>query len=186
MRNNFDDFEPLLPSRPSFLTWLCILTFIGSGWSIVNSIWSFSMAGKIFVIRTEKSVSINDSVRVDSTALENQHSKNVFPQKIKASIVKMLTKENIRKGAIGKLLAALFTLAGAILMWRLNRSGFYLYIIGIIIGLIVPFYLFGNDLIAVGASSFSTFFGLIFIALYALNLSSMKPKSIETGYEEKK
>ncbi|MEO8854397.1 MAG: hypothetical protein ABI359_11485 [Ginsengibacter sp.] len=186
MRNNFDDFEPLLPSRPSFLTWLCILTFIGSGWSIVNSIWSYSMAGKTFVIRTEKSVSINDSIRVDSTALENQHSNSVFPQKIKASIAKMLTKENIRKGAIGRLLAAFFTLTGAILMWRLNRKGFYLYILGIIIGLIVPFYLFGNDLIAVGASSFSTFFGLIFIALYALNLSSMKPKPTETAYEEKK
>ena len=86
----------------------------------------------------------------------------------------MLTKENIRKGAIGKLLEAFFTLAGAILMWRLNRSGFYLYIIGILIGLIVPFYLFGNDLVAVGASSFANFFGLIFISLYALNLKSMK------------
>src|SRR6185437_11490528 len=169
MRNNFDDFEPLIPSRPSFLTWLCILTFIGSGWSIVNSIWAYSMAGKMLIIKSEKSITINDSVKVDSTALENQHSNNVFPKKIKASISKMLTKENIRKGAIGKLIEALFTLVGAILMWRLNRTGFYLYIIGIIIGLIVPFYLFGNDLIAVGASSFSTFFGLIFIALYALN-----------------
>jgi len=56
----------------------------------------------------------------------------------------------------------------------LFKKGFYLYIIGVIIGLVIPFYLYGGNLIAVGISSVSGFFGLVFIALYALNLKSMK------------
>ncbi|MDQ6890443.1 MAG: hypothetical protein M3Z56_09240, partial [Bacteroidota bacterium] len=65
-------------------------------------------------------------------------------------------------------------LVGAILMWQLRRTGFYLYIIGVIIGIIVPFYLYGNNLIAVGISAFTSFFGLVFIALYALNFRSFR------------
>jgi hypothetical protein len=76
--------------------------------------------------------------------------------------------------AIGSLVAALLTLSGALLMWQLKRNGFYLYIAGVAVGIIIPFYVFGNDLVAVGASSFANFFGLIFIALYALNLKSLK------------
>lgn len=181
MKNNWDEFDTRQSARPSFLTWLCILTFIGSGWAIINSVWSYSIAGKTFFILTEQRDAKADSIRVDSTSFKDDHGNGFFRGKIKASFEKMLTKENIQKQAIGKFLAALFTLAGAILMWKLKRTGFYLYIVGVIIGIIVPFYLFGNDLIAVGASSFSTFFGLIFIALYALNLKSMEPEKIKTG-----
>ncbi len=90
-----------------------------------------------------------------------------------ATLSKMFTEENIKKGAIGSLLAALLTLSGALLMWRLKKSGFYLYIGGVLVGLIVPLVIYGNNFLAVGISSFGAFFGLIFIALYALNLKSM-------------
>ena len=85
-----------------------------------------------------------------------------------------MTEENIRKSAIGATISGLFTLIGALLMWRLRRTGFYLYIAGIIVGLVVPFYLYGNNILALGISSFSSFFGLVFIALYALNIKSLR------------
>jgi hypothetical protein len=34
-------------------------------------------------------------------------------------------------------------------------------------------------LIAIGATSFANFFGLVFIALYALNLKSMRSQSVK-------
>jgi hypothetical protein len=80
----------------------------------------------------------------------------------------------MHKAAIGGFIASLLTLAGAILMWNLKRKGFYIYILGVALGIAIPFYLYGNDLIAVGAASFANFFGLVFIALYALNLKSMR------------
>lgn len=179
MKNNWDELDTSEVTRPSFLTWLCILTFIGSGWAIIGSVWSYSMAGKNFLILTEQREAKTDSTSSDST-LRNNRENGFLAGKIKASFEKMLTKENIQKQSIGKFLASLFTLAGAILMWNLKRTGFYLYIVGVIIGIIVPFYLFGNDLIALGASSFSAFFGLVFIALYALNLKSMAREKIKT------
>jgi hypothetical protein len=85
----------------------------------------------------------------------------------------MMTVENIHKKSIGDLIAGLFTLAGAILMWFQRRNGFYLYIAGVLIGIALPFYLYGNDLLTVGIASFGAFFGLLFIVLYALNLKWM-------------
>ena len=90
------------------------------------------------------------------------------------SFSKMFTEATIKKNAIGTIVSAIFTLIGAWMMWRLKRVGFYLYIGGVIIGIIVPFYLYGNNILAIGISAFSSFFGLVFIALYALNFKSFR------------
>lgn len=169
------EYETEPVSRPSFLTWLCILTFIGSGWAIVSSVYTYVSAEKYANILTQEKPLKKDSTYVDSTGSVHNERK-MFSEKIKASFSKILDKDNMRKLAIGNLIAALFTLTGAIFMWNLKRTGFYIYIIGVVIGLMFPFFLFGNDMIAVGATSFNNFFGLVFIALYALNLKVMNGK----------
>lgn len=180
MEKNLYDFESEPEKRSSFLTWLCILTFIGIGWAILSCIWSYSTANKTATMFSQNKIGREDSaLRIDSTyrkdtagiVIHENHSP--FEGKMKASLSKILNEDNIRKAAIGGLIAALLTLSGALLMWQLNRKGFYLYILGVIFGIIVPFYLYGNDFVAIGISSFTNFFGLIFIALYALNLKSM-------------
>jgi len=118
---------------------------------------------------------MNDSTfQKDSAFKGDGKNRSPFGEKMMFSLSKMLTAENIRKSAIANIISGFFTLLGAFLMWRLRRNGFYLYVAGIIIGLLVPFYLYGNNLIAIGVSSFSSFFGLVFIALYALNLKSLR------------
>ena len=176
MENKLYDYEIEPEKRSTFLTWLCILTFIGSSWAIVSSIWSYTAAHKTatvvsgnFSTQTQDSAFQNDTAKV--TIKENR---SPFGAKMKASLSKIFKEGNIRKMAIGSLVAALLTLFGALLMWQLKRNGFYLYIAGVAVGIMIPFYVFGNDLVAVGASSFANFFGLIFIALYALNLKSLK------------
>lgn len=176
MENNLYDYEMEPEKRSSFLTWLCILTFIGSGWAIISSIWSYTTAHE-----TSMAVSGNFNAQMKDSTVQNDTAnvtikKNHSPlgAKMKASLSKIFKEGNIRKMAIGSLVAALLTLFGALLMWQLKRNGFYLYIAGVAVGIIIPFYVFGNDLVAVGASSFANFFGLIFIALYALNLKSLK------------
>ncbi len=175
MATNTYEYETEPASRPSFLTWLCILTFIGSGWAIVSSVYTYVAAEKYANILSEEKPLRKDSTYLDSTGAVHNERK-VFSEKIKASFSKILDKNNMRKLAIGNLIAALFTLTGALFMWHLKQNGFYIYIIGVIIGLTVPFYLFGNDMIAVGATAFNNFFGLVFIALYALNLKAMNGK----------
>lgn len=178
MANHNYEYELEPSTRPTFLTWLCILTFIGSGWAIVSSVFTLTSVNKYSNILSREKVS-NDTMRLDSTGTQTNKDKELSTR-IKTSFSKILKKENLRKLAIGNLIAALFTLAGALFMWNLKRTGFYIYIIGVTISLAIPFYLFGNDFIAVGATSFNNFFGLVFIALYALNLKAM-PRRLKNG-----
>lgn len=177
MDSRLDDFETQPERRPTFLTVLCILTFIGSGWSILSAIWSYTTAEEIVkVINVQKLNKSNDSLDLkDSARLEREKNSNgyMIGQKLGKAAQKMMTVENIHKKSIGDLIAGLFTLGGAILMWFQRKKGFYLYIGGVIIGIALPFYLYGNDLLTVGMASFGAFFGLLFIVLYALNLKWM-------------
>ncbi len=203
--------------RPTFLTVLCILTFVGSGWALFSSMTSYNSAetttavfkdsliygkaveGDTFNIENGKasvdSVIQQDSMKTTMDSIYNESAVsgdststiidtvtsekefemgNILGEKMKKNILDMISVEKIKKSAMGGFIAAIFTLAGAISMWLLRRFGFYLYIIGIIIGIVVPFYIYGNNLLAIGISGFGSFLGLVFIALYALNLKSMK------------
>jgi hypothetical protein len=177
MDSRLDDFESEPEPRPTFLTVLCILTFIGSGWGIISAIWSYTTADEIVkVVHVQRLDTSNDSTRaVDSARLERNKNSNgyMIGRKLRMATEKMMTVENIHKKSIGDLIAGLFTLAGAILMWFQRRNGFYLYIAGVLIGIALPFYLYGNDLLTVGIASFGAFFGLLLIVLYALNLKWM-------------
>lgn len=178
MEKNLYEFESEPEKRSSFLTWLCILTFIGSGWAIISCIWSYTTAAKTSTMFSQNVVMKRDSAfQKDTAAIDKKHS--AIEGKIKASFSKILKEDNIRKTAIGGFIAALLTLTGALFMWHLKKEGFYIYISGVVFGILVPFYVFGNDLIAIGASSFANFFGLVFIALYALNLKSMNGKQVQ-------
>jgi hypothetical protein len=177
MPENLYDYELQPEKRPSFLTWLCILTFIGSGWALISCVWTYNMAAKTNIVFEENVHAKKDSALLKDTA--HIEKKSPLEAKIKASLAKIVNVENMRKAAIGGFIASLLTLAGAILMWNLKRTGFYIYISGVMVGILVPFYLYGNDLIAVGATSFANFFGLVFIALYALNLKSMRSETVK-------
>jgi hypothetical protein len=176
MESSLTDFEKEPRLRPTLLTVLCILTFIGSGWTIIANVWSYSTAAKSAKAFSTVMKRQDDSgTRNDTTVQKRRDEKHsMFEKKMMISVSKIMTEENIRKNSIGAIISGMLTLLGAILMWRLGRYGFYLYIAGVIIGLIVPFYLFGNNLIATGISVFSGFFGLVFIALYALNFKNFR------------
>ena len=177
MESALDEFDGEPAIRPTLLTVLCILTFIGSGWAIATNLWAYTTAAESAkVISYMGHRTVADSInRKDSLIYKiGEKKKSAFGEKMMMSVSKMFNEETIKNNAIGGIISAIFTLVGAILMWRLNKIGFYIYIAGVLIGLIIPFYLYGNNIIAVGISAFSGFFGLVFIALYALNLRSFR------------
>lgn len=176
MEGNLEEFEQEPISRPTLLTVLCILTFIGSGWAIMTNIWAYSTAAKTAQIFQNNVVKGTDTLKnSDSVSLNlQQKRKNSFGEKMIVSVSKIMTVDNIRENAVGTIIASLLTLTGALMMWWLKRKGYYIYILGVVIGLLIPFYIYGGNILAVGMSSFSGFFGLVFIALYSLNLKAMK------------
>lgn len=166
--------ESLAEPRSSFLTWLCILTFIGSGWALLSCAWSYSTASEyetIFIDKQQKKKEASGEVRLQKT-------ENGLEAKINRSFSKILKKENIEKASAGGFISSLLTLGGALFMWRQRKAGFFIYAAGIAFGIFIPFYLFGNDFIAVGFSAFPNFIGLVFVALYALNFNELKWKPL--------
>jgi hypothetical protein len=60
-----------------------------------------------------------------------------------------------------------------VMMWQLRKAGFYLYIAGILISVVMPIALFGGGLIGLMAGGISAFIGIIFIILYGVNMKYM-------------
>jgi hypothetical protein len=130
---------PEVQKRPTFLTVLCILTFIGSGLSTVLYLIAVIAFGAIS--------GVLDSV--PGFGAMGDAGLAIF--------------------AVFFVLAFL-SLFGAIMMWKLKKTGFYLYTAANIIALILPFVLFSG----VPVNIFGIIITVGFIAMYAANLKAMK------------
>ena len=108
--------------------------------------------------------------------LEHQNDKgSKFALKMMDGVKDMADENKIRQSGIIAIIANLLTVAGALLMWRLNRTGFYLYVAGIIAWVASPFIIYGTgSFIAMIGAAFAFFIGLLFIILYAMNLKDMR------------
>ena len=77
----------------------------------------------------------------------------------------------IRKLAGTDFFYGIITLVGAVLMFFQRRVGFYVYLAGVLVGLIAPLSVVG---ISALQTSFGVFFSLIFVGLYAYCLREMR------------
>jgi hypothetical protein len=159
------------PVRSTFLTVLCVLTFAGSLLGIFSGVNSY--------ITADEAVATIKKAQADTTN-NNAEQKNdrdaEFGKKMMSSMAYLNNPDQLRQSGIAAVICNLFTLAGAILMWRLNRIGFYIYIAGTIIGVAGTFIIFGADNFILNmGSAVAGFIGLVFILMYAFNLKDMKP-----------
>lgn len=128
------DTNPLPGSpkkRPVFLTILCLLSFVGIVYVIstsLNNIFIFSASENMI----EKHNAVGNSFyeSIDVNGIDNYN--NLYKSYNIACIV-----------------AAFICLSGVILIWKLKRLGYYLYIVGelpvIIIAIIINFKLLMNN-----------------------------------------
>jgi hypothetical protein len=160
MENNYNDqfandLAPL-PDRPQFLKVLCILSFVACGlFILIYYIGSMAMG------MSEETISgVWDKVIESQPQLESVNPVDFFHEVGKLCLYNLLTN--------------IASLVGVILMWRLNKIGFVIYIIA---ELATNF--MGLDMNVEGAdkSSLSMIFSiavdLVFIVMYALNLKYM-------------
>lgn len=99
--------------RPGLLTVLCILTFIGSGLSIL--FWLFAIVGLGSILGFLGNVPGFSAAGGESTI--------IYP--------------------IVLLLLAIVLLLSAIMMWNLKKMGYYLYVLVKVLGIILPIILIG-------------------------------------------
>ncbi len=177
MDSSLTGFDEEGRTRPTLLTVLCILSFIGSSWLIVTNIWAYGTASKTAkMISAVTKGEISDSTFQQDSAEAKvvRKKRSLFGEKMMSSVAKIMTEDNIRKNAAGTIFSSVMTLLGALFMWWLKRRGFYIYVAGTFLGIATPLYFYGVNMTSIGISFFPGFFGLAFIALYALNFRSLR------------
>lgn len=75
--------------------------------------------------------------------------------------------------AVFNILAALLSLTGAYMMFKLQRKGFYMYAGGQLFLILAPVALVGLNFVTGAAMMVSGFFAFIFIGMYGVNLKHM-------------
>lgn len=168
MENTTTPMENTTPATPSsggargaFLTVICILTFIGSGFGILGDIFSYATADTHAAITSEAVSQMDDQ----------QNTPSFFKQMM-GSMTDKMTAENIKKSSLFGLLSCLLTLFGAIMMFRQKKAGFFMYLAGIIIYIIAPLIVLGG-LFGIASVMMAGVIGLAFVIMYAVNLKYM-------------
>lgn len=172
MSDELSTFDDKPVTRPVFLTVLCVLTFLFSGFSLITSVNQYIKADA----KAAEARIAMEKAKSDIQQNPNKSEPGVkFAEKMINSMSILANPGNIKNSAVSSLLTSIFCLIGAFLMWQLNKKGFYLYVVGTLIGIVAPFMIYGaTNLLAIGSSVFIAFFGIIFVILYAVNLKVMK------------
>ena len=157
MENPFNVEKPV---RPTFLTVLCILTFIGSGWGLINNLFQLVM------FTPERLVAQIQQI----TNMAGAEAQPSWFSSIMSSSLEVLQTTIMHGKAIYSLaaLCAVISLIGAFMMYKLKRNGFYLYAIAQI-----GQYSGWNNVVLI-SMAMSGFLALVFIILYGLNYSKLK------------
>lgn len=165
--------------RTGFLSTLCILTFIGTGLMLLMTLVGTPNA---FKSADEMATEMMDNV--SKYAETNPEVAEMMSGQIDEL---METQKYALSNWILGLLGNILTLIGAIWMWNLKKTGFYLYCAAELIPSIISMFFFGGvkmmtaTFSMMGMESLGTIMigimitlDLLFIGLYAMNLKHMK------------
>jgi hypothetical protein len=107
----FQQNEHLQVNRPEWLTWLCILSFIGSGLASVSNLFIF--------LSYDEMVHLTEEINIDIPEFE-------------------LMMSGGRRFFFTGFILYLISFFGAIYMWKLRKIGFHLYTVAQIFILALP------------------------------------------------
>lgn len=148
MENPFEE-EKQGSGRPTLLTVLCILTFIGSGFVVLSALVMFFMPGSFL------------------EGMQSQFTDMLGEEKAEEVIASMTLASKL---APFQLIFGILSLVGAVMMFQLKRIGFFLYVIAQVLILLLPVFMGGQCASIVWPG----FWTLLFIVLYAVNWKSLK------------
>jgi hypothetical protein len=166
MEDDVLDYENRPAGLPVFLKVLCILTFVGAG--LYTLVYLFNM--------------INFENSIKQLEMSQKILSKDSPFGDMGGLVEATKEWGMLSYGLG-LAGCLLCLAGALMMWKLKKIGFYIYVLGQIIPFIGSFLLMsaaGNQSSAfMGAVStvsvvIAIIFSLAFIVMYAFNLKHLK------------
>ncbi len=157
------------PKRPTFLTVLCILSFIGGAWGVIGGIINMA-AGNDSAAVAEMSAEMDQAQAELGDDAASQIAGDMMNA---AGDFAVKAAENAKSIGIANIVLSLLSLAGVWMMWNLKKTGFYVYTVATICGLAVPLIFLGVNLMSMLSVGIGGLFGVLFIILYGVNLKHM-------------
>lgn len=161
------------PARPTFLTVLCILSFIGCAWYCFSGISGYFTLKAMGGLGGENVENIMDQAMDESMASGEMTEEGAeLARNLGDALLGGMDYTAMANSSLIQGLLCLLILVGVLMMWKLKKTGFYLYTVGQLAYVIVPFVMIGGGLAGL-MGIVGAIFPVIFIILYALNLKHM-------------
>lgn len=154
------------PKRPTFLTVLCILSFIAGGWGVIGGIINLMSAPSADEVRAQLEGSMSGMGDMEGAEALGGLMNSMADTAVKAA-------EAAKPMAIGGIVIALISLFGVWKMWNLQKQGFWIYVAACIASFILPMIFLGGGLLAAMSAGVGGLISIVFIILYGLNLKHM-------------
>lgn len=154
------------PKRPTFLTVLCILTFVWSGYTVLTSLLGIFTSNS-FDQEEWQEISVQVSGAMDQADSQTQDVMEMAMDAV-ASTIEAGIENAVMLGVVGFLAAAL-SFFGAFQMFKLKKMGYYLYILSKVVGVFIPLMLLGVNLITGFMYGIGGFIAIVGIILYGVN-----------------
>jgi hypothetical protein len=148
-------------TRPGFLTVLCILSFVGIAFVVISALFN------LFSYNSPASRNVLDQMGplVNSVVQGIDFERMIYLSQIREII---------------NIVAALICLAGVIMMWKLKKIGYFIYLVGEVAPIITSVVLFFNfssnpfiSLVFWIGNALAFVFSAAFIIMYGVNLKHM-------------
>jgi hypothetical protein len=150
-------------TRPSLLTVLCILSFIWAGISIIAGMIGY---GAMKMMASGKIA--------DMMAQTGDTSAMAKFEEAQAKVQQSgLSMDQLASASLGGVALAIVALIGVIMMWKLRRTGFFIYLAAQVIAFALPL-MMGGKLDMSWMAMIGAGLSLLFIILYAVNLKYMR------------
>lgn len=165
-----DITQVVLPKkRPTFITVLCILTFVWSGaYGILYIGYDYLTFEKTY---PQKAAMFAETIENLEDA--GQDSGMIYDGMVKGQYVLEKTAQDFNTFYLANIFFALLSVLGAFLMFKMKKTGFYVYAGSNLFWMLVPIALIGMEVgmmtLAMGAG-----ITILFIILYGVNLKHME------------
>jgi hypothetical protein len=156
--------------RPTFITVLCILTFVGCGIYLISSVYgliTFEQNKKMTMALINGDNNVFGGLFQQVFSMSEKDMKNFFDWSLYNHFANLLNTATC--------------LTGALMMWKLRRMGFYIYAVGTIFPIItsIGLWMAAQDapMLGTGAAIGAIFMIVVsigFVVMYGLNLKHMR------------
>ena len=153
--------------RPTFLTVLCILSFIGGLWG------AYSGFSSGFTDKPQRDLE-EARIQIEETRAQLGDQGGMAERMMEEGLA--AAEQGVvhaKPLGISSLVLSLVGLFGVWQMWNLKKMGFGIYTASSVIGMVVPFFILDFSMVTLLGLGVGGLISVVFIILYAVNLKHM-------------